>query len=428
MKVSSAWRWLQRSLFVLPLWPAVGTVGLGWSALQQSFRTPGRAAGSADRRWLRWGFGTWAAATIVSCLLAEHPVEAWLGLANFLPFLGFYLAIAKMLGAPERLYRLAQLWVGSAIAVALLGLGQILAGWQTPPGWEYALGWALLPGGNPPGRLASTFLYANTCGAFLGLSWILGLGLGVLAWQQWRRDRRCWQSLLGLAAGLAAIGVALIFTSSRAVWGVAGLAVLAYGGYLGWTWLLGSAGLGAGAILWAAFGVPPTQQWLQQIVPAFVWARLNDSLYPDRPTPDLRATQWQFCWQLIGDRPWQGWGLRNFTPLYEAAYPGTWLGHPHNLFLMLAAETGLPAMILLVGTVGCVVARASRYLLVGSPTTGADRTILFAYLAAFGGCVLLNLPDVTIFELRNNLLGWLLLAAIDGATQAPDGARNERPG
>jgi hypothetical protein len=31
---------------------------------------------------------------------------------------------------------------------------------------------------------------------------------------------------------------------------------------------------------------------------------------------------------------------------------------------------------------------------------------------AFGGCTLFNLLDVTLFDLRVNLLGWLLLSAI----------------
>lgn len=381
-------------------------------------RRPGRAL-QAD--WTHWGFLLLAIAMVANCWQAEYPREAWLGLANFLPFFGFYLAIRRVLTTPARLYRLAQLWVGSAIAVALLGIGQVLAGWQTPPGWQYVFGWALQPTGNPPGRLASTFLYANTCAAFLGLAWILGLGAAIVAWRRWRRDRRCWRSLLGLGLGLGAIGTALVLASSRGAWAVAGLAVLVYASYLGWHWLLGLAGLAGGSVLWAAFGVPPSQQWLQRIVPTLIWARLNDSLYPNRPLAMRRTTQWQFCWDLVRERPWQGWGLRNFTPLYEAAYPGVWLGHPHNLFLMLAAEIGLPATLLLFVLVGWPLGRVALLLQrsPGGALAPDDRAIVLAYFLAFGGCMLLNLPDVTVFELRNNILGWLLLAALDGIARSP---------
>jgi hypothetical protein len=43
-----------------------------------------------------------------------------------------------------------------------------------------------------------------------------------------------------------------------------------------------------------------------------------------------------------------------------------------------------------------------------------NRLILFTYLVTFGGCILFNLLDVTIFDFRVNLLGWLLLSAICG--------------
>jgi O-antigen ligase len=47
----------------------------------------------------------------------------------------------------------------------------------------------------------------------------------------------------------------------------------------------------------------------------FLWARLTDQLYPDRPLATLRTTQWQFAGSMAQQRPWTGWGLRNFTPL-----------------------------------------------------------------------------------------------------------------
>jgi hypothetical protein len=37
-----------------------------------------------------------------------------------------------------------------------------------------------------------------------------------------------------------------------------------------------------------------------------------------------------------------------------------------------------------------------------------------SYLIAFGSLTLYNLSDVTIFDIRVNLIGWILLAAIAG--------------
>lgn len=88
------------------------------------------------------------------------------------------------------------------------------------------------------------------------------------------------------------------------------------------------------------------------------------------------------------------------------------MGHPHNLFLMLTAEAGIPATLLLSGLVAWVLAKG--ILLLASYPLGRDKLIIFSYLLAFGGCILFNTVDVTLFDLRVNALGWLLLSAICG--------------
>jgi O-antigen ligase len=124
---------------------------------------------------------------------------------------------------------------------------------------------------------------------------------------------------------------------------------------------------------------------------------------------------------MTQERPWLGWGLRNFTPLYEAKMQ-LWLGHPHNILLMLTAETGIPATLLFCSLIGWILAQAVLLLSIWSdvaPSTARlqwhqDKLILFTYLVAFAGCTLFNLLDVTLFDLRMNVLGWLLLSAICG--------------
>ena len=163
----------------------------------------------------------------------------------------------------------------------------------------------------------------------------------------------------------------------------------------------------------AAFAPTPLNQWLQIIVPKYFWARFTDQNF-DRPVAILRSTQWQFAWNLSKEKPWSGWGLRNFTPLYEA-HLQTWVGHPHNLFLMLTAETGIPTTLFLFGWVGWILGKAVL-LLINWPSIDSrkDRLIVFSYLVAFAACTIFNMFDVSLFDLRVNTIGWLLLAAISG--------------
>jgi len=45
-----------------------------------------------------------------------------------------------------------------------------------------------------------------------------------------------------------------------------------------------------------------------------------------------------------------------------------------------------------------------------------DPLLLFTYLTAFLSLALFSLFDVTLFDVRMNLIGWLLLASLGGLT------------
>lgn len=373
------------------------------------------------KRPLNWGLGLLSLGMILSAFFASNSRAAFLGLGNFIPFFVLFAALSSFIQTPAQLRRLAWLMVLPSPLVSVLGLGQILLGWQTPDWFLPLFGWTLLPGGNPPGRMASVFMYTNILSAYLMVVLILGMGLGVGVYRNWRRKQpqAIWIGL-GLTGLLILDAIALILTSSRNAWGVTGLALIIFAIYLGRYWVVGGFGIVIALVLWAAYGIPPSRDWLREIVPAYFWARLTDQLYPDRPLETLRTTQWQFAWDLTLDRPGLGWGLRNFTPLYLAQWD-VWLGHPHNLFLMLTAEIGIPLTLLFSGLVAGILWRGFQLLhlwLKLTPTPSyqwrEDRIIIFAFLLAFCSVVVFNLFDVTLFDFRVNLLAWIILSAIAG--------------
>ena len=162
----------------------------------------------------------------------------------------------------------------------------------------------------------------------------------------------------------------------------------------------------------SAIGDDPVQTWLRKIIPMYIWGRLSDEMYPDRPVEMLRITQWKFTINLIQEHPFTGWGLRNFTPLYEQT-SNLWLVHPHNFYLMFTAETGIIGIALLGIFIGIIIYQ-NLLLLKQLTSKPQDYLIIFTYLIAFASFMLFNCFDVILFDLRVNVLTWILLFALGG--------------
>jgi O-antigen ligase len=203
-------------------------------------------------------------------------------------------------------------------------------------------------------------------------------------------------------------------TNSRNAWLIAILACVAYAAFKGWRLIVGGFALITASVLSAAFAPAPIAGIFQTFVPKFIWARLNDQMFPDRPVELMRTTQWQFAWSMAQQRPLTGWGLRNFTPLYQEKM-NIWLGHPHNFFLMLSAETGIANTLLLIGLIVWILVASAR-VLHQSICSEQDKLIFFSYSLIIVSWVIFNTVDVSLFDLRLNALSWLLLGAVSGVS------------
>jgi O-antigen ligase len=430
------WRLLQLGIALLALLPWIGLpcllVALGlmvrrrWSVI-------------ADR-WRSRGVLALAIGLCLTTALAYYPLEALGGLANWLPYFLLFVAMAELLGSPAQLRWLAQLLVVGSLPIVLLGCLQLL-GWGAPIQVGPVVLLPLYPGGNPVGRMASVFGYANVLAVYCSIVFVLGLGLWSEAWLRLRsaadlnspgstrpRKAQSWQALGLWSLCLLANGLALLLADSRNAWGIAAIALLVQALYLGWRWLVTAVVAAVITVFASAFGPigvgPIGRDGLRRIVPAMIWMRLTDQNYPDRPIATLRTTQWNFALDLARQHPLWGWGLRNFTPLYEdysrltfGLAKGEWLGHPHSLYLMLLAETGWIWTLALMAFVASVLVVAVQGLQRSAP---GDRTILFSYLCAFGATAIFHSVDVPLFDVRINVLGWILLSGLMGVVYRSD--------
>lgn len=387
------WILVQIGLFLLPFSAFLGCTPVLVAALgvwRQRFS-------SLSREPVNRGFAALSLVMIVAAGFAVDRPNAFLGLFNFLPFFVVFAGLSEIIQSPKQLTQIAWIWVLTSIPVTLIGFVQLFLNVGGAPSLFWGLiEWTIAPGGEPLGRMSSVFIYANVLANYYAIVFVLNLGL-------WLEERKL---ILGAIFFLNAI--ALILTNSRNVWAIAVLAALAFALYQGWKAIVAGVAAVTGLMLGAAFAPEPIASPLRTIVPRFFWARLNDQMYSDRPVNQLRSTQWKFAWSMIEQRPLTGWGLRSFSKLYTEQIH-LWVGHPHNLFFMMAAESGLPAALMLYGLVGWILAQG---VLTWRRLRKQDQRIYFTFWIAFFACTLFSFLDVTLFDARVNLMGWVLLASI----------------
>lgn len=426
------WKLTQLALVSLAMLPALSGILL----LTSSAMVTRRCWGKMQRRGVNHGLVLLSLLLIGSCLGAEYPGEAWLGLVHFLPYFWLGAAQTELIQTPQQRQQGATILALSVVPVVAIGLGELYLGWSSPAALVGILPWPAQAGGTPPGRMASVFGYANHLAIYLNVCLALLLGLWGGCYRggpaqndlaqndlaqnfspaqherpwlsRWRRSRLLpfWSLLIIFTL------LGLVLTQSRNAWGLALFSGLALAVYGGWRWLGGMVVGFAAAVVWAAFG-PVGRGPLRQLIPPFFWARLTDQNFSDRPLATLRWTQWQFTLDLAEARPLMGWGLRNFSPLYEAQ-TGIWLGHPHNLFLMLAAETGWLTTGGLLGLMGWIFYNGIEVLRTTDHLEMIDRHVFFGILIAFLNVTFFHFFDVPLFDFRINALAWMAIAQILG--------------
>ena len=346
---------------------------------------------------------------VLGCFVAYSGWLAWVGLANWLPFFWGFWGFQPYLTTPAARRRAGLMLVAATVPVILTGLGQLWWGWHGPfSSLGGLLIWHLHPGGNPPGRLAGLFDYANIAGAWLVLVWPLLLA----ALLQPALDRRRRLVVFVLAAALV---TAVFLTDSRNAWGGLVLAVPLVSGPRSWRWLLPP--LLVVLLLVAAASVSGVPEILQDparsLVPEAIWGRLSDLHFAGhRPLAVTRLGQWRTALSLVAERPWLGWGAAAFSLVYPRR-TGHWHGHPHNLPIDLAVSHGVPVALLLVGFV------LALLLLTLRPALWRGRLADRAWWTAAFVLMTLHATDMPFYDSRINVAGWVLLAGLRALAQGP---------
>ena len=351
------------------------------------------------------------AIVLISFLSIDY-LESLVFTVNIFPFFVFFASYQYLFKHPDTLRKLAWVIILASIPMVMIGFGQLWGGWNLDLKAGSAQILDIHRFGMPPGRMSSIFYHANALANYLQLVFTLCMGLWLDIYAMPNRQEQIFKPKFYFLSFYFVITLlALVLTSARTGWVVIVLSIVTMIIYQKWYLILGIISLLMSLIFGAAYAPDPAKTGLRQIVPSYFWARINDQMYPNRPTADTRESIFQFAGQLILKKPWSGWGLQTFGNLYRAK-TGLYINHPHNLLLSLSYGLGVPITVFLMLVMGYIFYVGIRGFHCLSDRWKSSRGIIFSYIIAAIGSIAMNMTDITIFVLPLNVMFWSILMAI----------------
>jgi O-antigen ligase len=288
---------------------------------------------------------------------------------------------------------------------ALYGLVQYLSGWQRI--FAYVKKYNLE-------EATGTYVNRNHYAGFLEL--IIPFSVALVLYEHARswRNGRAARGMKGIIAGenLSRIGLrlfaaivmlaALIFSRSRMgiLAGVASLVVMAM-----------FSGVQRRAGMWIAgatmFCVTALVLWIGA---GSAFERFGNISNEYASVGESRASLWKGTAQLIEGHPLFGSGLGTF-PIAFTAVQSTFLGkfvnHAHNDYLEIANDLGIPAAILLFGSIVMLFVRLARKT--ASAEARFERAVTLGCMGSIAAILLHSLTDFNLYIPANALLFSLVL-------------------
>ena len=251
-------------------------------------------------------------------------------------------------------------------------------------------------------RAYGTFKQPNPYAGYLGLIAPLALALG--SWkvgrlEGWKVDAHGLGEFLIYGGAFGIMAVAMAMSWSRGAWIGFAAAVAAMS-------LVCSRRAAAAFAALVVIGALILILGSFQLLPEVLTQRLTDFLPYVQPF-DVRSVKvtaanfavvermahWQAGWQMWAEHPWRGVGMGNYEPIYPGYYIPPWkepLGHAHNYYLNIAAETGLIGLLAYLVLWGAAFWQAVQAI---RETTGWEKAVAIGVLGVLAHLSVHNFFD-----------------------------------
>ncbi len=246
-------------------------------------------------------------------------------------------------------------------------------------------------------RVFSTLQNPNLLAGFLVVVMSLAVGLGL--------HMESMQGKLLLFALVFLLGVCLVLTYSRGAW-LSLVAVTAVCGRLY-----------NRKVLWVFLLIPV----VALVCHDAVIERLVSIFNPTDTSSTLRLALWESTIAMILDNPLFGIGWGSYWMVYPEYdfflnNPAARIVHAHNMYLHIAAEIGIPGLLVFLGIIYCHTKKAIDIL--GQTRNQQVAGLMLGVIAAVVGLAVNGFTDYIMFNIQMSMLFWLLNAVIISVGQS----------
>lgn len=297
-----------------------------------------------------------------------------------------YYLVVNNIHSAEQIKRLTWAILGSALAVTLYGFYQYLFSANMSAEW--------VDGEQFPDlkfRVFSTLENPNLLGGFLVTIMAIAAGLGLK--EPTLRGRLMFFGLVFI------FGSCLVLTYSRGAWISLVSVILVFGVLFN------------RRIFWLLLVLPVIGLCAHDVL----LERLMSILNPTDTSSTLRLALWESTIAMILDKPLFGigWGA------YWLVYPeydffindaSTKIVHAHNMYLNIAAEIGIPGLMIFLGIIYSHIRTAISML--SHSASGYISGLLLGIAAALIGLVVNGFTDYIMFNIQMSMLFWLISAVV----------------
>ena len=327
----------------------------------------------------------------------------WIGLANWVPLIFFFLSFQFFVKAPEDRKILSIVLISGSIPVIFSGFAQYMFKIYGP--FELFNGfiiWFQRPLQHDSGMTA-LFNNQNYAGAWFCILWPLSLAALLDSFNK-RINKYISLSIL------ISITISILITTSRSAWGGLILLIPLMTGISSIPFLILTIFIIVLLVLFSVLNSLPMdlQDYFRHLLPE----RYIQEFFPDHFNWRVsRLEIWSNAIMFISQRPILGWGGAAFPVLYFFSNE-TYIGHSHNIILELAVSYGIPITILIFGSILIICILSFKKVFVSASYTQTnfyDR----AWLSSFLVLIYSQFVDIQYFDGRISIIFWILLAGLN---------------